>query len=143
MGLINRRTRETVGGIKVVIRPISIDLGGLYVRYGCVVILRAIRRRRRGAVVVIENHYFGNINDGIPGAREELGLIRRNNTRSEGDRRTSLSEYLIYFRKGSPGLPIKGVISTIRIRKGSDEETFSVSAGRIQSDYVVPHPPRI
>lgn len=143
MGLINRRTRDKVGGVTVVIRPISINLGNLYVRYGCVVILRAIRRRRRGAVVIIENHYFGNINAGIPGAREEIGLIRRTNTRSEGDRRTSLSEYLIYVGSGSPGLPIKGVISTIRIRKGIDEETFSVSAGRIQSDYVVPIPPRI
>ena len=142
MGLINRRTRLKVGGVRVVIRPISIKLLGFFIRYGCVVILRARRGKRKGTTFIIDNHYFGNVNEGTP-LPEEIGVIRRNNTRSSGKRRTRLSEYLIYVGHGSQGLPVKGVVSAIRISKGSDERVVFVKAGKTQNGFEPPEPPRI
>lgn len=103
-------------------------------------ILRGIRRR--GTTVIIENHYFGNIYEGTP-LPEEIAVIRRNNTRSNGNRRTRLSEYLIFISSNSPGLPVKGIVSAIKIRKGDDERVFIVQAGKVQAGFDIPEPPRV
>lgn len=143
MGLVNRRKRKTVGGVRVVVRPISIRLAKFYIRFGCVVILRAIGRKRKGTLVFIRNHYFVDRNAGLIGAPEEIGFYRYNDKTRTGYRRTSLSEYLIFIGSGSPGLIIKGVLSQVLVKKGDDEEQFITEAGKIDPNYILPDWPTI
>ena len=123
MGLVNKRIRFEISGLRVVIRRMSINIG-LYKRFGVVVILRGLRRKRRGTNVLIDNYYYIQ-------ERGSLEMVHRTSERSNGKRRTELSEYKVFIGISSTGdasredpyFPIVGVVSSILIEK--DGETWN------------------
>jgi len=141
MGIINKRTRVTIGGLRVVIRPMTVNVG-VYKRFGCLVMVKALRRRmrRRGVTVVIQNYYFRE-NDDLPGTSPEIEFLFTRGTRSTNARRTAESEFV--FSTAGDDFPVVGLISGIRIRVGTEEREFSFTLGKTDPDYVPPETPRI
>jgi len=140
MALIQKRTRQRIGGLRTVIRPVALSIWDYYKRYGCIVMIKANRRRRRrrGVDVIIKNHYYG----GFPAFRaigpEEIRLFDTKQVRSRNARRTTLSEYKIFASNGrapSGDFPVKGVFVEVIIKVGSDERYFSFSKGKLPRDF--------
>lgn len=146
MGLIAKRKRFQVNGRRVVVRALSIDLVGIWQRYGCVVIIRARRRRRDGMEVRIKNVYFAEVSvDSSPGA--VLDAVWSDEDYTKGKRRSQLSEYKLWLGakihdgtvKPDPKAPkdfvkIKGVFSFIKVTSGDKEKLVTIKAGKTDSD---------
>ncbi|RDC58939.1 hypothetical protein HME9302_00115 [Alteripontixanthobacter maritimus] len=140
MPLLQRRQRETIGGLRVVIKPLAHDYGEYFKRYGCLVTIRARRRRRQaaGCTVAIHNHYFGSFPTGAPGSRPTIALLSEDGTRSENARRTRLSQYRI-FAGSSPAptgdFPVRGVYIQVAIRIADDERYFTFTRGEVPASF--------
>lgn len=145
MGLISKRERFKVAGRRVVVRPISQNLG-FWNRDGCVVILRARRRRRRGMEVRIKNVYFAEVDVGSSSG-SGFDAVWSHEKHTNGNRRTPLSEYKLWLgvkvadgtTKPDPKgikdfVKIKGVFSFIKVSKGDKEKHLTVKAGKIAPD---------
>lgn len=137
MGLINKRTRVKVGGNRIVIRPIKVNLGKVYIRYGCLVVTRARRRRRVDARVTIHNYYFGNINEGTP-LPSRIDMILHDQISTIAARRTALAQYIVFIGNKSTGLPVKGVFCRVEISSGGENQTYTFRKGSVPSNFSPP-----
>ena len=139
MGLIAKRHRFRVGGLRVVIRLMTLNIG-VYKRYGTIVIVRAIRRRRRRANlrVAIQNDYFRKINDGS--GRSVVTHFGTRSIVSSAKRRTRLAEFAI---GQTPDFGIVGVYSQCVIQANGEERIEIITDGDIPADFVPGPPPRI
>ena len=138
MGLIAKRERFRVGGLRVVIRLMTLNIG-LYKRYGTIVIVRATRRRRRRANlrVAILNDYF--VKETYGSAPPVLVHWGQRGTSSSAKRRTRLSEFAI---GQSLDFNIVGVYSQCLISANGEERLETVIDGEVPSDFVSSSRPR-
>lgn len=132
MGLIAKRKRFKVGGLKVVIRLMTLNVG-VYKRYGTVVIVRALPRKRKKAnlKVAIKNSYFRELNDGL--GRPTLTYYATKATSSTAKRRTRLSEFAI---GSSLDFNVVGVISQCVIHANGEMRREAIYDGKIPDDFV-------
>lgn len=139
VGLIAKRKRFKVGGLSVVIRLMTLNVG-FYKRYGTVVIVRALRRKRKKANlrVVIQNDYFRRVDDGR--GRSVITHFGTRATRSSEKRRTRLSEFAI---GQTPDFGVVGVFSQCVISANGEERLETVSDGEVPEEFVPGPPPRI
>lgn len=146
MGLISKRKRFKVDGRRVVVRPLSQDLVGIWKRYGCVVIIRARRRRRKGVEVRIKNIYFAEVDVG-GSSGGGLRAVWSDQKHTKGKRRTPLSEYKLWLgakvhdgtakpdiKAPKDFVKIKGVFSFIKVSKGDKEKFVTVKTGKTDPD---------
>ncbi len=137
MGLINKRTRVRIGGLRVVIRPIEVNLG-FYKRYGCLVIVRALKRKRRraGVDILIQNHYFYKPTPGLV----DVAFLKSTRCQTRNARRTKLAEFKLSLDGDPTIFPIIGVVSKVRIRIAGEERLFTFVKGTIDPGHTVLDP---